>query len=428
MKVKIRFILFVALTHGIMALIAAFLLKYNAILFVVSEILILGSILYSISLFRAFVKPLDIMAAGLESLKEKDFSIKFTPMGQYELDQLIEVYNKMIDQLREERILANEKHNFLEKLLEASPSGIIVLDFDNKILGINPAAHQYLGIPANLLRGKTFQEIEHPLALSLASLQTNQPVIIQGSGTQTFKCHKANFIHKGFHQHFIILEELTAEILKTEKQAYEKVVRMMSHEINNTVGAVNSILDSVNKSRFKDDEEYSNVLQVCTERNKRMARFMSNFAEVVRLPEPKKEKADLHKTLKQTTLLFKETCLQKNIQINLELTQDEFILFYDEQQMEQVLINVLKNAVESIEQDGSITLITSTNPNRLIIRDTGAGIAPYIQPKLFSPFFSSKKEGQGIGLTLTKEILFNHGYNFSLTTKKKGITEFEVLF
>ncbi|MDQ3395293.1 MAG: ATP-binding protein [Bacteroidota bacterium] len=428
MKLRNRFILFAVFIHSIMAMMAYFLWEYNTTFFVVSELLIIGSVIITTKLYRAFVKPLNILAAGLETLKEKDFSMEFVKMGHYELDQIIDVYNRMIGQLREERIGANEQHHFLDKLIRASPSGIIILDYDNKIQAVNPSAHKYLGLKHDKLIGKTLDEILHPLASQLEALPANESKVIQGYGSQIYKCHKAHFIHKGFHQHFIIMEELTAEILKTEKKAYEKVVHMMSHEINNTVGAVNSILDSVKKSKFSDDEDYYQILQVCTDRNKRMAKFMSNFADVVRLPVVKKEAHDLHVFLTNQASLFSEICKQKNIEFHFSYEGVNFTLHFDEQQMEQVMINIIKNAIESIEKDGKIIFITSQNPSQLIIRDTGRGIDPELQQKLFSPFFSSKREGQGIGLTLTKEILYNHGFSFSLQTNKAGDTDFMIRF
>jgi two-component system, NtrC family, nitrogen regulation sensor histidine kinase NtrY len=428
MRLRNRFILFAASIHGIMAIMAAFLLQYNILLFVISEVLIVVSVFISINLYRSFVMPLNIMAAGFESLKEKDFSLKFVKSGQFEIDQLIEVYNKMIDQLREERIEVNEQHFFLDKLIQASPSGILILDYENKIQSVNPSALVFLGMSSREILGKKPGDIPHIVTNQLEKLITGESAIIKGGGTKTYKCHKAHFINKGFHQHFIIMEELTAEILQAEKKAYEKVIRMMSHEINNTVGAVNSMLQSIKKTKFEEDDEHGQVLQVCIDRNRRMAKFMSNFADVVRLPEVRKKQQDLHVLLKDTAVLFFNSCQEKNIKLSLELDGEAFFISYDEQQMEQALINIIKNAVESIGKDGFISILTHQNPPQIIIRDTGKGIDESIKERLFSPFFSSKKEGQGIGLTLTKEILHKHNFNFSLETKPQGYTEFTVNF
>ena len=100
----------------------------------------------------------------------------------------------------------------------------------------------------------------------------------------------------------------------------------------------------------------------------------------------------------------------------------------DAGQMEQALLNIVKNAIEAIDQEGTITIITRTNPKQLIIRDTGAGIAKDNEAFLFSPFYSTKKDGQGVGLSIIREILTNHDFQFSLHTIPGGPTEFRIIF
>ncbi|HET8855398.1 MAG TPA: ATP-binding protein [Salinimicrobium sp.] len=429
MKLRTRFLFFAITVHAIMTLMAILVYQTNIYWFLACEALILISVYVTIQLYKAHVKPLNMLASGIETLKEKDFSLTFNKTGHYEMDLLIDVFNSMIKQLREERIQVNEQHFFLEKLIQASPAGIIILNYDDEIDQVNPAALRLLNVNSKILLGKKPSELGGEIFDLLSGLKSGESSTVKGRGSKTFKCHKSHFINKGFHQHFILIEEVTGEILLAEKQAYEKVIRMMSHEINNTVGAVNSLLDSVHKARFQETEdEYSELLQLGIDRNRRMAKFMSNFADVVRLPEVKKEKKDLHQVVRNVHLLHAEQLKQKQIHLDLKLFEGSFFLLFDENQLEQVLINVVKNAAESIEKDGTITLITREDPPQLIIRDTGKGISESAKEKLFSPFFSNKKEGQGIGLTITREILHRHGYGFSLETRPEGYTEFTIEF
>lgn len=429
MKLRSRFLFFVVIVHAIMTLMAILVYQIGVYWFLACEALILVSVYVTTQLYKAHVKPLNMLASGIETLKEKDFSLTFNKTGHYEMDLLIDVFNSMIKQLREERIQVNEQHFFLEKLIQASPAGIIILSYDDEIDQVNPAALRSLNTNSTALLGRKPSELQGEIFDLLSGLKSGESGTVKGRGSKTFKCHKSHFINKGFHQHFILIEEVTGEILLAEKQAYEKVIRMMSHEINNTVGAVNSLLDSVHKARFREPEdEYGELLQLGINRNKRMAKFMSNFADVVRLPEVKKERKDLHKVIRNIHLLYSEQLTHKQIHLELKLFEGPFFLFFDENQLEQVLINVVKNAAESIENSGMITLITTENPPQLIIRDTGKGISESVKEKLFSPFFSNKKEGQGIGLTITKEILHRHGYSFSLETKQEGYTEFTIDF
>jgi two-component system, NtrC family, nitrogen regulation sensor histidine kinase NtrY len=432
MKLWKKFILFAGGLHLSLLVLAFYLLEFNKTAFVITELVILISIFFTINLYRSFIKPLNILAAGIESIKERDFSVQFNSVGQYELDQLIGVYNKMISNLREERIKQTEKNLFLEKLINASPSGILILGFDEQINALNPAAQELIKAKAIDVVGKKLCEIDRSFCNELSMLKSGESKIIQ-AGVQSFKCHKAHFIDRGFHHHFIIIEELTAEILKTEKKAYEKVIRMMTHEINNSIGAINSILQSSlgykEQLQVEDKEEFSEVMQVCIDRNSRLSKFMSRFADVVKVPTPNLELVDLKEVIAGSKLLVAQVCREKSIKLLLESDDQPFGVKVDVQQIEQVLINVIKNAIEAIGENGTIKFIFTRNPDVLIIQDTGKGIPAEVKSQLFfSPFYTNKKEGQGIGLTLCKEILLNHGFDFSLDSGKEGLTEFRIRF
>lgn len=431
MKLKIKYILFVSFIHVILILLSLRLFKENIYYFIAAEVFIICTIIISIVLYRQFIQPINTISSGIESLEDKDFSMKFVKVGHFEMDQLIGVYNRMIDQLREERVKQREQHFFLQNLIESSPSGIIILDFDEIITQINPAAESFLELKTDNIIGKTFDKLPGKLPLELNKLQPGNSEIIPISGMKTFKCQKASFVDRGFNHHFILIEELTDELLKTERKAYEKVIRMMSHELNNSLGAVNSILNTClnfkDQLQKKDKKSYEEALNVAIERNTHLNKFMENFANVVRIPSPKKIETDLHVLLKNVGKFIFADIKKRNIKLRWELDSQPMMVKLDKQQMEQVLVNVFKNAVEAIEKNGEITIVTTPN-RQLIIQDNGKGISEDIQTKLFTPFFSTKKNGQGIGLTVTREILLNHRFKFSLETNEKGETEFVVKF
>ena len=119
---------------------------------------------------------------------------------------------------------------------------------------------------------------------------------------------------------------------------------------------------------------------------------------------------------------------EKEVELLTDIPDEPFYILADEQQLEQALINVLKNAAEAIEEKGQIMLKTDPRNRQLLINDTGKGISQEAAEHLFTPFFSTKKDGQGIGLTLVREILMNHGFEFSLKTVEEGCTEFRIRF
>jgi len=415
------------------ALVLSFLIfKDNKIFFIASEVLILFSVYISWRLYNELIQPLNMLMRGTDAIKDRDFNVKFVKTGKYEMDELINVYNHMIDELRKERTKQEEQHFFLEKLIQTSPTGIIILDFEDHVQQINPKTLELLNLDEMDVKGKSLHEINHPVAQQIIQLKSGESKTITLSGSATYKIQKSHFIDRGFPRHFIMIEELTAEILAAEKKAYGKVIRMMAHEVNNTIGPVNSILESALKANelWKEKKNYSlqTALQVAVNRNHNLNLFMRNFADVVRLPEPNKKTIDLTQLIRSVAKLMELKAGEKQIQFDYKLADVPFFISADAQQMEQVLINVVKNAIESIEEKGTITFEANLQKRSLTITDTGKEISAHIAENLFSPFFSTKKDGQGIGLTLVREILLNHGFEFSLKTVAEKQTEFLIRF
>jgi signal transduction histidine kinase len=229
-----------------------------------------------------------------------------------------------------------------------------------------------------------------------------------------------------------MMEELTSEILAAEKNVYGKVIRMMAHEVNNTIGPVNSIMQSALKTEAlwvdSKSEMVKGALQVALDRNQNLNMFIRNFADLVKLPEANRKQTDLHALVTSVASLMTAKAEEKNIKLQLLIPSEPYYIMADVQQMEQALINIVKNAIEAIGENGEVKFIVYPSKKQLIISDTGKGISAEQSEQLFTPFFSTKKDGQGIGLTLVREILANHGFEFSLKTAAHKVTEFTIWF
>jgi two-component system nitrogen regulation sensor histidine kinase NtrY len=427
MKLSTKYILFVVLVHMVTITLTWFIFD-NKLFFIASEAFIILSLVIAMRLYAELIKPLKYLMQGVEAIKDKDFNVKFLPTGKPELDQLVGVYNQMIDQLRTERTRQEQQHFFLEKLIHTLPTGIVILDHDNRINQLNPKALQILNTHEALVKGLFIYELSQPLFIQISQLEIGQSVVVKPDGVNTYKLQKAHFIDRGFARQFIMIEELTAEILAAEKNVYGKVIRMMAHEVNNTIGPVNSIMQSaLTTTRLWDNHQNNNVkdaLQVAVDRNQNLNLFMRNFAELVKLPKPNKKPVDLHRVLHNVTGLMMARAKERGIKIEFDMTDKAVTIQADEQLLEQVFINIVKNSMEAIGSDGVIQI--TLNKKKLIISDTGHGISEENSAKLFTPFFSTKKDGQGIGLTLVREILLSHGFEFSLTTIEWDKTEFMI--
>ena len=428
MRLRTKFILVITILH-LVALVLSFYIFEQKIFFIVSELLILTSAIISWQLYQQMLKPLQTVIDGIDAIKDKDFNVKFLPTGTYEMDRLVNVYNEMMDHLKTERIRQEQQHFFLEKLIQTSPTGILILDFDGNVQLVNPKACALLSIGEKDFLKQPIEGIDKPLMSEISMLKSGESKTVSPDGIHTYKLQRSHFIDRGFPRSFIMIEELTAEILSAEKKAYGKVIRMMAHEVNNTVGPVNSIIESTLKTSglwTKEHEKIEHALQVAFERNQNLNIFMRNFADVVRLPPPVRSQVDLHQIIKRVATLFEIRAAEARIEFVFQVPASSFMVHADQQQMEQALINIIKNSMEAIGTDGMIILASDPASRKLTITDTGSGISSEHAEHLFSPFFSTKKEGQGVGLTLVKEILLNHGFTFSLQSSEAGRTVFEI--
>ena len=400
-------------------------------------LLIEGTTLFTVILFIVFykllLKPFRTISNGMDLLNQQDFSSRLRPVGHGETDYLIAIFNKMMTQLKDERLRVREQNRFLDLLIQASPSGLIILDFDEKISQINPAGLQLLGLDSeDKVLGKRLDESGIEIGKTLASLKPDEDIILRISGITLYRCIRSSFIDRGFSRSFFLIEELTHGALKIEKKSYENIIRMMAHEVNNSVAAVGSTLTIISDSlKQHEKNELSDVLpavEASSERCQHLSRFITNFANVVKIPLPVLQNTDLNELARAVESLCSPECSRRNIRLTLVLPENPVVMEIDSIQMEQVFVNLIKNAYESIQTNGDIRVITQDFPPQLIIEDNGPGISKEIKEKLFTPFFTTKPQGQGIGLMIVREVLLNHGCKFTFDTQEDGKTRFCIFF
>ncbi|GGK09389.1 MULTISPECIES: sensor histidine kinase [Parabacteroides] len=432
MKVKGLFWILTGLLLTILGVITYYVFyNLSSALFFLVEGLILITILYLFLFYRRIIKPLDIIGNGMELLKEQDFSSRLSRVGQKEADRIVDIFNKMMEQLKNERLHLREQNHFLDLLINASPMGVIMLNLDGEIISLNLSARMMFGQPSSVdFAGKSFAEIDSPLAVELARIPLYESQTVRLNDANIYKCTHSSFVDRGFHHSFYLVEILTQEVFKAEKKAYEKVIRMIAHEVNNTTAGITSTLDTLEStfSEMENTEDICDVLRVSIERCYSMSHFITNFADVVRIPEPQLRNHELNTVVTSCKRFMETICQNRNIRIIMELDEISPVVKLDSSLFEQVLVNIIKNAAESIGHDGQIYIRTSRNPVCLEITDTGKGIDKETEKKLFSPFFSTKPNGQGIGLIFIREVLQKQNCSFSLRTYTDGLTRFRILF
>ena len=394
----------------------------------IAEALMLLLMLYLILFYRKIVKPMNTIGSGMELLREQDFSSRLSHVGQQEADRVVNVFNRMMEQLKNERLRLREQNHFLDLMINASPMGVIIMTLDEEVSQLNPMAMKMMGVRPEEAEGRKLSEIDSPLALELAAIPNGETSTVRLNDSSIYKCTHSSFVDRGFQHPFYLMEGLTDEVMKAEKKAYEKVIRMIAHEVNNTTAGITSTLDTVEQALSESEgmEDICDVMRVCTERCFSMSRFITRFADVVKIPEPTLS-VNLNDLVFTCKRFMEGMCNDRNIRLQLICDESLDDVKLDASLFEQVLVNIIKNAAESIGQDGQIIIRTSL-PTAIEVVDNGPGISKETEAKLFSPFFSTKPNGHGIGLIFIREVLSRHGCTFSLRTYADGLTRFRILF
>ena len=206
----------------------------------------------------------------------------------------------MMEQLKDERLRLREQNHFLDLLVSVSPMGLIILTLDGHVSMINAAALRYLDyVTDDEVKGRLLCELTSPLAEEIERIPKDASKTVRLSDSMIYRCSRLSFVDRGFAHPFILIESLTSEVVKAEKKAYEKVIRMIAHEVNNTVAGITSTLDTVDGALecMDDTEDLREVMKVCVDRCYSMSRLIprvygrwkvirmdciTNFANVVK--------------------------------------------------------------------------------------------------------------------------------------------------
>ena len=431
MKLKSFFFLLAFLLGVVWVVLLYIATEENGWKFYLTEGIISFCLIYLVYFYNKVIKPLNSIAGGMDLLRAQDFSSRLAPVGQQEADRIVQVFNRMMDQLKEERLRLREQNHFLDLLINVSPMGVVILTFDERIAMANKAALAFLGETSEkAILNKTMTQLSSDLAEELSRLPKDATETIRLSDSHIYRCSRLSFVDHGFAHPFFLIESLTSEVMKAEKKAYEKVIRMIAHEVNNTVAGTTSALETIDDAlqTMEDTDDVREVMKVCIERSFNMSRFITNFANVVKIPEPQTEEVGLNARVEACKIFMENVCQHRNIKLHMELCEENPVVEIDTSLFEQVLINIIKNSAESIDEGGEIVIRTTASPLTLEVCDNGKGISKEIESKLFTPFFSTKPNGQGIGLIFIREVLMKHGFSFSLRTYPDGITRFRIRF
>lgn len=439
MKIRTQFILYLLVLHlSLGAALGYIAWQYQPFYVIVVELIMLLSFLMAFRLFRLFYEPMQLLQSSASMLRDADFSTTLAPVGQIEADAITEVYNTMLLSLRAERVRVEEQGFLLQALMNSSPTGILLCTERHTILRLNPILSQMIDGFAPSSTGKHISAVNAAFA-DLVTMMNQGSSEIFTQRFRRFKIRKDGFVERGMPHIVIMIEELTSELDSSEKTAYERIIRVLAHEVNNSVGAVRSLLESTlfYERYFVPDMEESiksdfrDALSVAKERLAELAEFMREYALLVRLPSPKRLSIDVCELPAVIEKLFREICKNESITLRVEVPAEPMMIEADKMQLQQALTNLTKNAVEAMRHSPEKLLILSVCKQQaaiaIAVEDSGMGLDSQTSAQILTPFFTTKETGQGIGLMLVREIVKAHGFDFLLENRSQRGAKAEII-
>jgi two-component system nitrogen regulation sensor histidine kinase NtrY len=441
MTLRLRLHAYLVAMHLLFFVIAAVTFLQRPLLFVGAELLLLASLAIGFVLVRRALEPLGYTQRFHDLLQDQNYAGRLTRTAVPELDELVNVFNTMLGMLYRERLEIGEQQGFLDRLLEATPGAVLVFDFDGAISLVNASAMALLELErphGKLLADAGAGERARELLAQLGALPLGDSRLLTDLDGRRYRGQRGQFFDRGFARHFLMVEELTAELESSERATYDKLVRVLAHEVNNTVAATGSVLDSLlyyrDQLAERDGVDFATAIEAVKRRNASLGEFIERFTRVVKMPEPELRPASIKAMMDDIIWLNREQCKRRGIEIGWSRCDDVAPQRIDSQLMEQALINIVKNALEAVEasgQDGGyirLGLVDGAGGPTLSVVDSGNQLGKVPARQLFTPFFSTKKGGQGIGLVFVREVLNRHGFPYTLAATGDGATRFAIRF
>jgi len=381
----------------------------------------------------------------LESIKYSDYVNSDAASGK-SFKELNFSFNEIIRYVRLAELEKESTHHYLRHLLDEMPTGIITYDKHKKVEIINRAGLKILELDV-LSNLKQLNNIQPELESKINNLSITKKNVISLQTTRGLKSilfrHKEILLNQRKIQ-IISFENIRAELDLEEERAWQKIFRVLTHEIMNSIAPIRSLTSSVLKLFLENDKTKSinqlneedigiavTGLKSIDNRNKGLSSFVVDFKKLMRIPEPQTEQIEINQFIDSVYPILQELCIEKKIKLSYKRFDNAAFIKIDKEQIIQVLINLVKNAVEAINsENGKIEISSVLNENNinLSISDNGKGIPLDVLSEIFIPFFTTKKEGSGIGLSLSRQIMRNHGGELNVSSKENNGTKCELSF
>jgi nitrogen fixation/metabolism regulation signal transduction histidine kinase len=385
----------------------------------VSVVIVAAWMGFALAVRERVVFPLQTLANLLGALREGDFSVRGrSPHPDDALGEVMREVNTLGSTLREQRLGAMEATTLLRTVMREIAVAIFAFDENQRLRLVNRAGERLLAGPAERLLGQTASELQMEACLDGPPVTTLQTAFPGGAGR--WGVRRTGIREHGMPLELVVISDLTQALSEQELQAWQRLVRVLGHELNNSLTPIKSIAGSleaiVTREQLPDDwrDDMRRGLQVITSRSDSLGRFIGAYARLAKLPRPQLQ------PLSVGDCVGRAASFETRIPVHVS-AGTPFTVQGDPDQLEQVLINLLRNAADaSLATGGGVSIGWQRDGGMLEIwvKDDGQGLSS--TANLFVPFFTTKPGGSGIGLVLSRQIAEGHGGALMLENRSDG--------
>ena len=420
--------------------------RYRFSAFIIALVFILQVIL----LLRFVERTNRKLTRFFESIRYADFSSSFSDPGLGKsFEDLSREFNQVIEVFRKYRTEKEEHFNYLQTVIQHVPIGIIVFRRDGKVEVYNQAMFKMLKI-RNIRFISDLKKVKEEFPQTLLGLKAGDSTLFKvftGDELLQLSMTATEFRMQGVELTLVSMQNISSELDEKEIESWQKMIRVLTHEIMNSITPITSLASTVHdmtvrledgkkKLNEMDDEDIESIdsaLTTIQNRSQGLLNFVEVYRDLTRIPKPNFRYFRVQELLDRCNMLLKPRMEELQIDCSGKVFPPDLMITADPDLIDQVIINLMLNAIDAVKEveNPKISVYATINStNRVIIdfQDNGSGIKPDIMDKIFMPFFTSKKHGNGIGLSLSRQIMHPHKGSILVRSKPEDGTVFTLVF
>lgn len=413
-------------------------------------IMLLVDLLLIVDLIRYVERTNRRLATFLDSIRHSDFASSFSDKGKGKsFEALSKAFNEVINDFKKTRAEKEENFNYLQTVVQHVSIGIIAFRKDGKVDLLNNAAKRLLKI-SNLRYIRDLASVKSDLPELLLQMKAGDKNLVKiflEDELLQLSIYATEFRMRGEEYVLISLQNISAELDEKEVESWQKLIRVLTHEIMNSITPISSLVSTTRQMLYDneeseivmnhlDAEDQENVLmalKTIQNRSQGLLNFVEIYRNLTRIPKPNFRYFAVKEIFERAEILMNPKFEQLGIRFATKILPADLMITADPDLIDQVTINLLLNAIDAVKDrpDPQISMIATQNLNGRItidVSDNGVGIKPDILDKIFMPFFTSKRDGNGIGLSVSRQMMYLHKGNITVKSKPGEGSVFTLTF